>query len=364
MACDMLVSLSSNLILNQFIFSSALSLVFSSTTSSSPNSSNCSSLWQSVWVYADHLRPHFSVSLPKALRSKARGCVSNLSQATCPEDSHSSFCFPFSSTEFLMATTNFSSFTVTGPDKVAYLMLKHLPRSGMDFFPSFLIFPGLFVHLLPSERHLLIFSFIKWESLSTILVHSCLSLSSPASQRFLNVSFYRVHSSSWSLIPFSLPLDWFAPWMVYPRSILYLCGQFRMGLTHSSRVLRQFLVQSISLKLSTLSSTPVFDVNLFQQASHLALLVEINLSFLTGALARFSKITKVSSFESAEVFRKDPFLNLRLFSSVRCSFYADDLAIWFFFPSVPAAVKATRGALVCALVSFSQFEHMRNLFFS
>ena len=35
--------------------------------------------------------------------------------------------------EFLAAASNLSSSTATGPDKVAYPMLKHLPPSGMDF---------------------------------------------------------------------------------------------------------------------------------------------------------------------------------------------------------------------------------------
>ena len=33
-------------------------------------------------------------------------------------------------------------------------------------------------------------------------------------------------------------------------------------------------------------------------------------------------------------------------SSASCSLYADDLAIWFSFPSVPTAVKATQGSLI------------------
>ena len=53
--------------------------------------------------------------------------------ATCPEESHSSFCSRFSTAEFVTTATNPSSFTVTGPDKVAYSKLKHLPRSGIDF---------------------------------------------------------------------------------------------------------------------------------------------------------------------------------------------------------------------------------------
>ena len=70
----------------------------------------------------------------------------------------------------------------------------------------------------------------------------------------------------------------------------------------------------------------------------------------------FIKITKVVPFESIEVFRKDSFLavlfslfinDLSAFlpSSVSCSLYADDLAIWSSSPSVPTAVEATQGAL-------------------
>ena len=84
-------------------------------------------------VFADYLRSHFSVSQPKALRSTARSYFSELHRATSPEEFHSSFCSPFSPAEFLAAATNLSSSTATGPDKVANPMLKHLPRSGMDF---------------------------------------------------------------------------------------------------------------------------------------------------------------------------------------------------------------------------------------
>ena len=50
-----------------------------------------------------------------------------------PDESHSSFCSPFFPAEFLAAAANLSSFTATGPDKVSYAMLKHLPRSSMNF---------------------------------------------------------------------------------------------------------------------------------------------------------------------------------------------------------------------------------------
>ena len=104
-----------------------------SSSSSSPNFPNCSSPRESDSVYAAYLRSHFSVSQPKALRSRARGYLSELRRATCPVESHSSFCSPFTLAEFHAAASNLSSSTTTGPDKVAYPMLKHLPRSGMDF---------------------------------------------------------------------------------------------------------------------------------------------------------------------------------------------------------------------------------------
>ena len=108
-----------------------------SSSSSSPNFPNCFSPRESASVYAAYLRSHFSVSQPKALRSRARGYLSEIHRATWPEESHSSFCSPFSSTELLAAASNLSSSTANGPDKVAYPMLKHLPRSGMDFLHAF-----------------------------------------------------------------------------------------------------------------------------------------------------------------------------------------------------------------------------------
>ena len=66
------------------------------SSSSSPNFPNCSSPRESVSVYAAYLRSRFSVSQPKALRSRAREYLSELSRATCPEESHSSFYSLFS----------------------------------------------------------------------------------------------------------------------------------------------------------------------------------------------------------------------------------------------------------------------------
>ena len=83
-----------------------------------------------------------------------------------------------------------------------------------------------------------------------------------------------------------------------------------MGLTNPGRALGRFSLLSISPKLSTLSGIPPSSTNWFWLASLLALLVGLNLSFLTGALVWFFKITKVVPLESVEVFCKDPFLAL------------------------------------------------------
>ena len=103
-----------------------------SSSSPSPNFPNCSSARESASVYAAYLRSHFSVSQPKALRSRARGYLTELLRAMCDEESHSSFCSSFSLAELLAAASNLTPSTATGPDKAAYPMLKHLPRSGMD----------------------------------------------------------------------------------------------------------------------------------------------------------------------------------------------------------------------------------------
>ena len=145
----------------------------------------------------------------------------------------------------------------------------------------------------------------------TVLFPSGLSLSPPASQSFLKASFYPVYSSFWSLIPLSLPtrpvsaLDG----LLLTKFCTFL-SPFRMGLTNPGRALEHPCLLTISLKLSTLSGTPPFCINSFRLAALFALLVELNLSFVISALAWFFKITKTATFESVEVFRKDPFLAL------------------------------------------------------
>ena len=230
----------------------------------------------------------------------------------CLVESHSSFCSSFTLGEFLAAASNLSSSTATGPDKVAYPMLKHFPRSGMDFL----------LHIFNLFWSLHSFLFI-WKTFSIIPIHKMgkpldspasfrpISLSPSASQSCLNASFYPVYSSFWNLIPFSLP--------VRPVSAMdglhvikfsTFLSLFRMGLTNPGRALGRSYLLSISPKLLTLSGIPPFSTNLFRLAPLLALLIGLHVFFLIGTLLWSINITKVVPFEYVEMFRKDPFLAL------------------------------------------------------
>ena len=84
-----------------------------------------------------------------------------------------SFYSPFSSDEFLTFPFNLSSSIATGPDKVAYPMLKHLPCSGIDFILH-LFNLSWFLHSFPSV----------WTTSSITSIHKVgKPLDSPASFR-------------------------------------------------------------------------------------------------------------------------------------------------------------------------------------
>ena len=333
--------------------------LFSGSPSSSSNFPNCSSPRESASVYAAYLRSHFSVSQPKALRSRARGYFSELRRATCPEESHSFFCSPFSLAEFLAAVSNLSSSTATGPDKVAYPMLKHLPRSGMDFL----------LHIFNLSWTLHSFPSI-WKTSSIITIHK---MGKP-----LGLSLA-------SIRPISLTscVSKLCERIILSRLLFFLESNsilsprqagFRPGRSTLDQIL--YLSQSISDRFNKPrpgSRTILFTIDFskaFDSVWHPTLfhkLISAGLSpcfarctqsfFLTGALVWFIKITKVVRFESVEVFRKDPFLALyfSLFSSMifrlLCLFPSAalfTLTIWSFGPPPPlvaTAVKATQGAL-------------------
>ena len=218
-----------------------------SSTSSFSNFAHYSSPKKSASVYAAYLKSHFSVSQPKALRSRAGGYLFELRRATCPEESHLSFCSPLSPAEFHAAASNLSSSTAIVPDKVAYPMLKHLPRSGMNFL-LYIYNLSWILHFFPSI----------WKTSSIIPIHKMekalhppasfgpISLTSIVSKLFEGIILSRLFFF-WNLIPFSLParpvsaLDG-----LHLIKFCTILSPFRMGLTNPGRALGRLKLNAIA----------------------------------------------------------------------------------------------------------------------
>ena len=272
-------------------------------------------------VYAAYLRSHFPVFQPKTLRIRARGYLSELRRATCPEVSHSSFCYPFSPTEFLAAAFNLSSSTVTDADKVAYPMLKHLPRAGIDFL----------LHIFNLFWTLDSFPSI-WKTSSIIPIHKMRKpLDTPASFRSISLT-------SCVLKLFQCIILFRLLFFLESNSILSP-GQAGFCLERFTLNQILFLSQSISdgfnkprpgsrTIVSNIDFSKAFDSVWHPTLFHkpisadllIALLVGFNLSFPTGALVWFFEITKVVPFESVEVFHEDLFLVLQFSPSLSMIF--------------------------------------------
>ena len=212
--------------------------------------------------------------------------------------------------------SNFSSSTATSPDKVAYPMLKHLPRSGMDFL----------LHIFNYSWTLYSFPSI-WKTSSIIPIHKIgkpldssasfrlISLTSSVSKLFERIILYRLLFFLESNFILSFRQADFCPGPSTLDQILFLSHSISDGFDKPRPGSRTILFTVDFRKLLTLTGIPPFSINSFRLASLLALLVGLNLSFLIVALAWFIKITKAISFESVKVFGKDPFLALYLSSS-------------------------------------------------
>ena len=329
-----------------------------SPSSSSSNFLNCSSPKESAPVYAAYLRSHFSVSQPKALRSRARGYLSELRRATGPVESHLSFCSPFTLAEFHVATSNLSSSTATDPDKVAYPMLKHLPHSGMDFL----------LHIFNLSWPWHSFSSI-WKTSSIILIHKMekpldspasfwpIFLTSCVSKLFERVILSRVLFFLESNSILSSRQAGFHPGRSTLDQILYLSQSISDGFNKprpSSRTI-----------LSTIEISKAID-----SVWHPALFHTLISAVLSSCFARWTQSFlsdrcacvifqnyKSRSFRVRRGVRQESILGPVLFylfindlsaslpSSVSCSLYSDDLAIWSSSLSVTTVVEATQGAL-------------------
>ena len=80
--------------------------------------------------FASYLRSRLSQATPRSSRRAERQFMNELRKASC-EDAfslHNSFCSPFSLTELSTAISNFCFSIASGPDQIAYPLLKHLPE--------------------------------------------------------------------------------------------------------------------------------------------------------------------------------------------------------------------------------------------
>ena len=85
-----------------YILCSVVGFASSPTSSSSLNFRSCSSPIETASVYSKYLRFHFSIFQPNALRSRTRGYLFELRQASCCEESYFSFFSPFIFLNFLV----------------------------------------------------------------------------------------------------------------------------------------------------------------------------------------------------------------------------------------------------------------------
>ena len=114
-------------------------------TSQDPSFPGCSSPLDTANHYASYLRSHLSQATPRTSRRAERQFLNELRKASCEDVSslHNSFCSPFSLAELSTATSKLSSSTASGPDKIAYPLLKHLPEPADSSFFLFSTGPGL-----------------------------------------------------------------------------------------------------------------------------------------------------------------------------------------------------------------------------
>ena len=236
-------------------------------------------------------------------------------------------------------------------------MLKHLPRSSMDFF--------LHIFNLSWSSH----SFTSiWKTSSIIPIHKMAKpLDSPAffrpiyltscvSNLLQRIITFRLLFFL-NLISFSLPAR---PVSALDGLLLIkffsFLSPFQMGLTNLGRALKQYCLLLISRKLSTLFGIPPFFHKLIL-AGLLSCFARWIQSFLSNRCAcLFYQNHKSRSFRVRRGVLQGSVLGPVLFflfindlpaflpSSVSCSLYADDLAIWSSSPSVPTEVGTIQGA--------------------
>ena len=338
----------------------------SPSASSEPNFPDCDSPKETASVYASFLRSHFSASRPKDLRSRENEYLNLLRRTkdSCNEEHHiSGLCAPFSLSELSTAVSHLSSSTASGPDKIAYPMLSHLPPSGLLFL----------LHIFNKSWSSHTFPYI-WKTSSIIPIHiSGKPTDSPSSFR-----------------PISLTcVSKLFERMILPRLLYFLksnciLSSHQAGFRPGRSTLDQILYLSQSIPdglnrpkppfrtiLATVDFSKAFD-SVWHPGLYFKLLsvglpvcfVRWTQSFLSDRRAHVTYKNHTSrSFRVRRGVPQGSVLGPLLFSlfindlpnclpsSVNCSLYADDLAIWSsssHFMSLRMLLKllvATRGVV-------------------
>ena len=120
-------------------------------TSQDPSFPGCTFPLDTANHYASYLCSHLSQATSCTSRRAERQFMNELRKASCEDASsfYNSFCSPFSLTELYTAICNLSSSTASGPDQIAYPLLKHLPEPAQLLLLS-LFNRSWYSHTLPS----------------------------------------------------------------------------------------------------------------------------------------------------------------------------------------------------------------------
>ena len=149
-------------------------------TSQDPSFPGCSSPLDTANHYASYLRSNLSQATPRTSRRAERQFMNELRKTSYEDASspHSSFYSPFSLAELSTATSKFSSSTASGPDQIAYPLLKYLPEPAQLLLLS-LFYMSWSSHTFPSC----------WKPITIIPIHKPgKPTSSPSSLRPISLT--------------------------------------------------------------------------------------------------------------------------------------------------------------------------------